>query len=166
MSFRLSYEDLCGDDVLALTKLQVNRMTKAYQSGRGVTIKISNAQLPYNVKIEGGFRGAMMGIASKVLPFLGKTLLTGLIGGIGQATGNIVTNKVVVNRLYLKKCSSVFQIQTDKRNVLFFPKSGKGLGRVGSGLHLKQGNGIYEGSGLLLRPNSPLKTIAVLGWLL
>ena len=139
MSFRLSYEDLCGDDVLALTKLQVNRMTKAYQSGRGVTIKMSNAQLRYNVKIEGGFRGAMMGIASKVLPFLGKTLLDGLIGGIGQATGNIVTNKVVVNRLYLKKCSSVFQIQTDKRNVLFSPKSGKGLGRVGSGLHLKQG---------------------------
>jgi len=53
VSFRLSYEDFCGDDVLALTKLQVNRMTKAYQSGRGVTIKMSKAQLRYNVKIEG-----------------------------------------------------------------------------------------------------------------
>jgi len=55
VSFRLSYEDFCGDDVLALTKLQVNRMTKAYQSGRGVTIKMSKAQLRYNVKIEGDF---------------------------------------------------------------------------------------------------------------
>jgi len=107
-----------------------------------------------------------MGIASKVLPFLGKTLLDGLIGGYDQAAGDIVTNEIVVNGLYLKKGSSVFQIQTDRRNVLFSPKSGKMLGRVGSGLYLKQGNGIYQGSGLLLRPNSPLKTIAVLGWLL
>ena len=119
MSFRLSYEDLCGDDVLAVTKLQVNRMTKAYQSGRGVTIKMSKAQLRYNVKIEGGFRGALMGIASKFVPFLGKTLLPGLIGGYDQAAGDIVTNEIVVNGLYLKKGSSVFQIQTDRRNVLF-----------------------------------------------
>jgi len=39
VSIRLSYEDLCGSDVLAVTNSQVNRMTKAYQDGKGITIK-------------------------------------------------------------------------------------------------------------------------------
>jgi len=46
------------------------------------------------------------------------------------------------------------------------PYKGSGLGRVGNGLYLKQGGQIIEGSGLLLGPNSPLKNIPVLSWLL
>ena len=110
--FRLGYNDLCGDDILALTKSQVNGMTKAYNNKAGLTIKMSKAQLRCNMKIEGGFPGALMGIASKVLPFLGKTLLPGLIGGIGQATGNIVTNKIAGNGLYLKKGSNIARVET------------------------------------------------------
>ena len=38
---------------------------------------------------------------------------------------------------------------------------------VGNGLYLKQGGGqIISGEGLPLVPNSPLKNIPVLGWLL
>jgi len=39
MSIRFAYEDLCGSDVLVLTNSQVNRMTKSYQDGKGITKK-------------------------------------------------------------------------------------------------------------------------------
>jgi len=58
VSIRVGYEDLCGSDVLALTNSQVNRMTKAYQDGKGVTIKMSKRQVVHNMKIEGGFSGS------------------------------------------------------------------------------------------------------------
>jgi len=48
VSIRLGYEDLCGSHVLALTNSQVNRMTKAYQDGKGITIKMSKR---HNMKI-------------------------------------------------------------------------------------------------------------------
>jgi len=37
---------------------------------------------------------------------------------------------------------------------------------VGNGVYLKQGSQIISGEGLLLGPNSPLKNIPILGWLL
>jgi len=37
---------------------------------------------------------------------------------------------------------------------------------AGDGLYLKQGGQIFNGHGLCLGPNSPLKNIPVLGWLL
>jgi len=58
VSIRLSYEDLCGTDVLALTNSQVNRMTKAYQNGKGITRKMSKRQVVHNMKIEGGSLGS------------------------------------------------------------------------------------------------------------
>jgi len=43
VSVRLGYEDLCGSDVLALTNSQMNRMTKAYENGKGITIRKQRA---------------------------------------------------------------------------------------------------------------------------
>ena len=40
VSIRLGYEDLSGDDILALTKAQITKLTKAYQNNKGVTIKM------------------------------------------------------------------------------------------------------------------------------
>jgi len=54
VSIRLDYKDLCGSDVLALTNSQVNRMTKAYENGKGITTKMSRRQVVHNMKIEGG----------------------------------------------------------------------------------------------------------------
>jgi len=90
LSIRLSYEDLCGDDVIALTNLQLSRMKKAYRSGKGVTIKMSKAQLRCT-KIKEGFLGTLLPaiarLASKALPFLAKTILptlaTGALSGVG-----------------------------------------------------------------------------------
>jgi len=48
VSIRLSYKDLCGRDIIALTNSQVNRMIKANQDGKGVTMKMSKRQVVEN----------------------------------------------------------------------------------------------------------------------
>jgi len=107
MSIRLGYEDLCGSDVIALTNSQVNRMTKAYLDGKGVTIKMSKRQVVHNMKIEGGFLGFLAGLAAKALPFLAKTILptlaTGALSGVGSALAQKATNEAMGKGLYLKK---------------------------------------------------------------
>ena len=55
IGIRFNYEDLNGNDVLALTKSQVSKIQKAYENGKGVTIKLSKKQVMHNKKVEGGF---------------------------------------------------------------------------------------------------------------
>ena len=89
VSIRLGFEDLYGNDILALTNYHVNRMRKAYENGKGVTIKMSKRQVVHNMKIEGGFLGMLAGLAAKALPFLAKTVLpklaTGALSGVGSS---------------------------------------------------------------------------------
>ena len=72
VSICLGYEDLCGNDVIALTTSHVNRMTKACQDGKGVTIKMSKHQVVHNMKIEGGILGFLAGLAAKAFAIFGK----------------------------------------------------------------------------------------------
>ena len=101
VSIRLGYEDLCGSDVLALTNSQVNRMTKAYQNGKGITIKMSKCQVVHNMKTEDGLLSFLAGLAAKALPFLAKTVLstlaTGALSGVGSALAQKATNKAMGN---------------------------------------------------------------------
>jgi len=170
MNIRRSYKDLCGSDVLALTNSQVNRMTKAYENGKGITIKISRRQVVHNMKIEGGFLGFLAGLAAKALLILSKTVLptlaTGALSGVGSALAQKATNKAMGNGLYLKKGSNITRAGMDGQGLYLKPFKGSGLGMVGDGLYLKQGGQIISGEGLLLGPNSPLKNIPVRGWLL
>jgi len=41
ISIRLSYENLCCGDILALTNSQISLMKKSYENQRGLTIKMS-----------------------------------------------------------------------------------------------------------------------------
>jgi len=111
VSIRLGYEDLCGSDVLALTNSQVNRMTKAYRDGKGITIKMNKCQVVHNMNIEGGFLSFLAGLAAKALPFLAKTILptlaTGALSGVGLALAEKATNRATGNGLYLKKGSNI-----------------------------------------------------------
>ena len=170
VSIRLGYEELCGSDVLALTNSQVNRMTKAYQDGKGITIKMSKRQVVHNMKTEGGFLSFSAGLATKALSFLAKTVLptlaTGALSGVGSALAQKATNKAMGNGLYLKKGSNIAIVEIDGQGLYFKPYKGSGLGMVGDGLYLKEMVQVINGHDLLLGPNSPLKIIPALGWLL
>jgi len=170
VSIHLGYEDLCGSDVLALTNSQVNRMTKTYENGKGITIKISRSQVVHNMKIEGGILGFLAGLAAKALLFLAKTVLptlaTGALSDVGSALAQKATNKAMGKGLYLKKGSNIARVETDSQGLYLKPYKGSGLGMFGDGLYLKQGGQVISGHGLLLGPDSPLKNIPVLGWLL
>ena len=63
-----------GDDKIALTQSQVDKINKAFQSGKSVTIKLSRAQLKYNQnKVEGVFLGALLaGLRNVALPLIKK----------------------------------------------------------------------------------------------
>ena len=108
MSIRLSHNDISGEDVLALTQAQINKITKAYQSGKGVTIKMSKTQIEHNAKVEGGFIGAILPMLATAGKFLMSSVLpglaTGLLTGVGAAAGSKVVNKISGSGvMYLKK---------------------------------------------------------------
>jgi hypothetical protein len=77
ISIKLSKDDLYGNDMLALTKAQLNKLRKAEN---GVQLNLSVAQLKYMVKT-GGF-----------LPLLTLIpLIAGAVGAAGGLTGGIAS---------------------------------------------------------------------------
>ena len=166
VTIKLANSDLIGDDLLALTKAQTLRLQKALATDKGLTIKMSKTQVRKNLQVEGGFLGMLAGLAARALPFLAKSILPAL--GIGALTGvaNAGVSKALGNGLYLKKGGNTMRVETDGKGLYLSPASGAGLKKYGDGLYLSQDSGIVEGSGLLLGPNSPLKNVPILGWLL
>ena len=51
ITIRFKCSDLYGEDVIALTKSQVERLVQAYEEKEGLTIRMSKTQLAHNVKI-------------------------------------------------------------------------------------------------------------------
>ena len=149
VSFRLGHEDLNGEDVLALTNSQVNKITKAYEGGKGITIKMSKSQLAHNKKVEGGFLGMLASLAARALPMLAKTVLPAL--GVGALTGlaSSGVQKVMGQGLYIKKGGCVCQVETDGKGLYLGHVSGSGFAAVGDGLYLKKGGKLYEGKSML-----------------
>ena len=82
ITIRFKFSDLHGEDVIALTKSQVDRLVEAYEEKKGMTIRMSKTQLAHNMKIEGGFLPALAGLilflTGTVLPALGVGALSGL----------------------------------------------------------------------------------------
>ena len=155
VSIRLGHEDLKGNDVLAVTNSQTKKLAKAHENGKGITIRMSWRQLKHNKKIDGGFLGLLAGLAARALPMIAKTVLPAL--GVGALSGlaSSGVQKAMGSGLYLKKGGCVSQVETDGCELLLRPYKCKGLQSYGDGLYLKQGGKIYNGSGLLLGPNSP-----------
>ena len=149
VSIRLGHEDFDGDDVIALTNSQVNKIRKAYEGGKGATIKMSKAQLDHNMKVEGGFLGILARLAMRALPILTKTVLPAL--GVGALTGlaSSGVQKVMGQGLYLKKGGCVCQVETDGKGLYLSPASGSGFSQLGNGLYLKKGGRLYNGKGIL-----------------
>ena len=141
-----------------MTESQAKKLAKAYENGKGITIRMSSRQLKHNTKVEGGFLGLLAGLAARALPKLGVGALSGLAStGVQKAMGS---------GLYLKKGGIISQVETDDHGLYLKPYKGKGLKSHDNGLYLKRGGKLYDGKGLLLGPNSPFTNIPILGAIL
>ena len=99
ITIRFKFSDLHGEDVVALTKSQVDRLVEAYEEKKGMTIRMSKTQLAHNIKIEGRFFSAL----AVLIPFLTGTVLPALgVGALSRLASTGVQN-LIVNGLYLKK---------------------------------------------------------------
>ena len=165
-SIRLGKNDLEGEHKLALTNSQFNKLNKAKENNKGITIRMSSKQLKHNMKTEGGFLGLLAGLAARALPMIAKTVLPAL--GVGALSGlaSSGVQKVMGDGLYLKKGGIISQVETDGEGLYLKPYKGKALKSYGEGLYLKQGGKLYDGKGLLLGPNSPFGNIPILGAIL
>ena len=162
ITIRLTFSDLHGEDVIALANSQLDRLVKAYEEKKGMTIKMSKTQLAHNMKIEVGFLPALAGLipflTGTVLPALGVEALSGL-----TSTG---VQKLIGNGWYLKKGGSVCQLETDGKGLYLGPTRRKGFESVENGLYLMKRGGLYDGRGLIASPKSPFKNIPILGMIL
>ena len=166
ISIRLDHEDLKGNDIMAITRSQTKNLAKAYENGKGITIRMTLKQLKHNMKVEGGFLGLLAGLAARAIPMLAKTVIPAL--GVGALSGlpSSGVQKAMGSGLYLKKGGCICQVETDGEGLYLKPYKGKGLQSYGDGLYLKQGGKLYDGNSLLLGPNSPFANIPILGAIL
>src|SRR6218665_495792 len=167
VSIKLSHDDLkYGDYVLALTQEQINKMTKAYENGKGVTIKMSKTQIEYNKKVALLPMLATAGqfIVSKLLP----SLVAGALAGIGTAAGSKLDDKISGGTIYVKRRGRDYKIAPYGQGLYLKPWTGTGSHSIGDGLYMKTGSGqfVKTGKGLILGENSQFKNIPILGWTL
>ena len=84
-SLRLGKDDLEGEHKLAITTAQYNKLKRAIEQGKGITIRMSLKYLKHNIKVEGGFLGLLAGLAARALPMIAKNVLPAL--GVGALSG-------------------------------------------------------------------------------
>lgn len=168
VSIRFSHADLLGgNDIIAITNTQYTRITKAAKNGKGIELKMSPAQVKANLKIEGGFLSALLGLATRFLPTIAKAVLPGLaVGALSGAASAGVERAIKGNGLYLKKGGSMCSVEPVSGGGLFLHPTALPRGISGDGLYMKRGLGFVRGEGLILGPNSPFKNIPILGAIL
>ena len=132
-AIRLTFLDLHGEDVISLTNSQLDRLVKAYEEKKGMTIRMSKTQLNHNMKLE-GFLPALAGW----IPFLTETVLPAL--GVGALSGLASTGeqKLIGNGLYLMKSGRVCQTETDGEGMYVGPAACNGFETVGNGHYLNK----------------------------
>ena len=148
ISIRLNHEDLNGNDILTVTRSQANRLAKAHEDGKGITIRMTSKQLKHNMKTEGGFLGLLAGLAARAFPMLAKTVLPALGVGSLSVLASSGVQKAMGSGLYLKKGGMVSQVETDGEGLYLKPYKGQALKGYGDGLYSKQGRNLYDGKGL------------------
>ena len=186
VSIRLAYEDLNGEDGIALTQGQLNSYIKAVEEKKGITIKMTKAQVIYNMQVEGGFFPALAAAlpfvitaAKTILPALATGAHSGLAStgvsklldsGAGVAAGGAGVNDGIGAGLYLKKGGCVCQVETDGSGLYLSPQQnikGSSIEHLPDGYYIKKKCGnIIDGRGLILGPDSPFKNIPLLGMIL
>ena len=119
VSIRLKPEDFTGEDILALTQTQVNKLKKAYESNKGATIKMSKTQINHNLKVTGGFLPLLAGLAAKAIPILTGTVLpalaTGALSGLASTGVNKIMGSGMGQKIYLKKEGCLHNASSGRR---------------------------------------------------
>jgi len=160
VSIRLKPEDFTGEDLLALTQTQVNKLKKAYESNKGATTKMSKTQIKHNLKVTGGFLPLLAGLAAKAIFILTGTVLpalaTGALSGLASTSVSKIMGSGMGQKFYLKKEGSVYTMLPQGEGLYLKPYRGKGLDKQGEGLYIKSGTGFVDGRGLLLGRNNPI----------
>ena len=88
VTIRFMFSDLYGEDVIAVTKSQVDRLVEAYEEKKGMTIRMSKTQLAHNMKIP-ALAGLIPFPTGTVLPALDVGALSGLAStGVQKLIGN------------------------------------------------------------------------------
>jgi len=64
LSLGLSHAALAGEDVIAVTQSQLNKLKQAKEAGKGATIKLSKTQATDNMKVRGEFLPLLAGLAN------------------------------------------------------------------------------------------------------
>ena len=162
ITIRLTCSDLHGDDDIALTNSELDRILEAYEEKKDMTIKMSKTQLAYNMKIDGWFLPALAGL----IPFLTGTVLPAWKVGATSGLARKGVQKLIGNGLCLKKGSGVCRIGTDEEGLYLGATSRRGFEIVGNGLYMMKQGGLYDGKRLILGPNSPFKNIPILAMIL
>ena len=160
-SIKLSVSEMNGDDTMYLTRSQINKIEKAKAANRGLTLKLSAAQVRAQAK-EGGFLPMILGAARMLLPTVAKTLGLGALGGLAQGT----VSKILGNGLYLRKPGSVCKIETDGKGLYLTPYPSNDFKQYGYGLYLVQDSKVQDSSGIIFGKNSPFSKIPLIGPLL
>src|SRR6218665_3327970 len=127
VNIRLSHEDLSGEHILALTKAQINKMTKAYRS-----------QLHHNMKVEGGFLPALLPLLATAGKFLLSSVLPSLATGALPGLANTGVSKLMGSELYIKRGGRCYKMVPFGTGLYLKPWLGSGLDGVGEGLYLKK----------------------------
>jgi len=163
-TIRLTHEDLSGEHVLALTQAQINKMMKAYHNGTGVMLKLSKSQLEHNMKVDGGFLPALLGILGPfllktALPAIATGALTGLAStGISKALGSSIDGGSVV---YIKRGGRCYKMGVLGSGLFLKPYSGAKLQSVvGEGMFLRTGSGLSRATGLITGDSPISKAIS------
>ena len=162
MSIKIDLDD-DGNHLLLLTPGQIIKMENAKRAGKkSIIFRFSRKQVRSNVKHEGGFLGALMAMASKVLPTLLTGLASGVIGGlaekaIGKSGSGLYLGKRGrgVSKIHLVEGGGLYL------SPLFYPEE-----EDYDGLYMTHDDKMYRGSGLILGKDSPFRNIPILGWLL
>lgn len=152
---------------LLLTRSQIKGIECARKKGnrRYKVIRMSRLQMKKNRSHPGGFLGFLGSLAARALPALAKGVATGLLGSIAQQLQG-------GNGLYLFKRGHCVKVEPVKGDGLYL-RNGSGLHqgdhrRLGDGLYMRRGDSLQAvgGNGLILGPNSPFKSIPLLGAIL
>ena len=93
----LTFTDLHGENVIAITKSQLGRLVKAYEAKNVMAIKMSKTQLAYIMKIARGFSSLLAGL----IPFLTRIVLPALGVGALSRLASTGVQKLMGNGLYL-----------------------------------------------------------------